>query len=326
MGAQAPPDLSALGLDEARLDHTWEVYRQRASFQWITTDPENSAFVSMTCVAALPRRGLLLTEPWHVQHVPASCLATRRHVNSSGMSDPPGPYGAPSPPATPCSDPAKWKTGAAALTIATGPDLLIISNVSSVAECCAACKAYVRPNKGRSPGCGVWFYNGLAAARKCFLKSHAGPDKVTPPSPSFAAGYGDYHTSGWCQYTGSFQSPPEQGCPAPGGKTCACASTAVIGKGIGWELGWAAHRQHWTRLVSLHRWLGQAAHVEVTTLFGESYEYDCILAGEAKGFAPMNAKNPRGSGCWGDPGNGVQIGWFLWGEALARKAAGLPPV
>ena len=80
------------------------------------------------------------------------------------------------------------------------------------------------------------------------------------------------------------------------------------------------------RTVSLHRWLGQAAHVEQTTLFGESYVYGCIKSGEEHGFAPLNAKNPRGAGCWGDPGNGVQIGWFLWGEALARKAVGLPAV
>ena len=66
--------------------------------------------------------------------------------------------------------------------------------------------------------------------------------------------------------------------------------------------------------------------MEQTTLFGESYVYGCIKSGEEHGFAPLNAKNPRGAGCWGDPGNGVQIGWFLWGEALARKAVGLPAV
>eukprot|EP01052_Picozoa_sp_SAG31_P025940 SAG31_NODE_2313_length_5956_cov_3.390302_2_plen_271_part_00 len=238
------------------------------------------------------------------------------------LCEPVGPYGDHPPAPTPC-DAGKWKIGVEALSIASGPDLLII-NSSNAAGCCAACKNYIRPNKGRAPGCGAWFFNGEAG--KCFIKSHAGPDKVTPPSPKFAAGYGQYRDDGWCQFTGSFQSPPMLGCPAPGGKTCACASTAVIGKGIGWELGWAAHRRAYTRLIALHRWLGQAAHVEVTTLFGESYVYDCILEGEAKGFAPMNSKNPRGSGCWGDPGNGVQIGWFLWGEALARKAVGLAPV
>jgi hypothetical protein len=71
---------------------------------------------------------------------------------------------------------------------------------------------------------------------------------------------------------------------------------------------------------------GQAAHVEQTTLFGESYGYDCIKHGESNGFVPLNSTNPRGSGCWGDPGNGVQIGWFLWGESLARSAVGLPTV
>jgi hypothetical protein len=44
------------------------------------------------------------------------------------------------------------------------------------------------------------------------------------------------------------------------------------------------------------------------------------------GRRPISAKTPRGDGCWGDPGNGVQIGWFLWGEALARKAVGLSPL
>jgi hypothetical protein len=109
------------------------------------------------------------------------------------------------------------------------------------------------------------------------------------------------------------------------GKTCACPSFSVIGKGIGWELGYAALRKQYTRLIVLHRWLGAAAHVEMTSIFGESYVYDCIKTGEQHGFSPMNKSNPRGSGCWGDPGNGVQIGWFLWGEALARKAVGLAP-
>ena len=61
-------------LGQAKLDNTWHTYRRLASFQWVNSDPENSAFVSMT------------------------------HVNSSGYTDPPGPTGAngPSPPPTPC--------------------------------------------------------------------------------------------------------------------------------------------------------------------------------------------------------------------------------
>jgi hypothetical protein len=117
--------------------------------------------------------------------------------------------------------------------------------------------------------------------------------------------------------------------PAGGGPTqsCACADNGVIGKGLGWELGWAAQRGQWTRLISLHRWLGQAAHVEQTPLMAETLGYDCMKRGEAHGFVPpISDDHPSGAGCWGDPGNGVQIGWFLWGEGLARFAAGLPVV
>ena len=186
---------------------------------------------------------------------------------------------------------------------------------------------------GGNKACAAWFFNGASTDCSghgcCYIKSSAQPDTVTPPSPRFAAGVGPGASSngddGVCAYTGSFQSPAAKACPAPGGRTCPCPSYAAIGKGIGWELGWAAFRGHYTRLISLHRWLGQAAHVEQTTLFGESYVYDCIKQGEAEGFAPpLTPAHPRGAGCWGDPGNGVQIGWFLWGEALARAAVGLP--
>jgi hypothetical protein len=43
-----PAALAALGLDQDKLDNTWDTYRRLASFQWVTTDLENSAFVSMT--------------------------------------------------------------------------------------------------------------------------------------------------------------------------------------------------------------------------------------------------------------------------------------
>ena len=51
----------------------------------------------------------------------------------------------------------------------------------------------------------------------------------------------------WCAYTGTFQDPAHA-CPAPQGKTCACPSLSVIGKALGWELGWAAHKKAYTRL------------------------------------------------------------------------------
>ena len=187
--AATPETLQALGLDEAKLDRTWDAYRRLASFQWVTTaNPENSAFVSMT------------------------------HVNSSGLTDPPLPYGPPSPPpATLCDDAGphgcQWKVGKEALTIGTGPDISHLPAVSNASQCCTACKNFVRPNKGRAPGCGVWFYNGIS--KVCYLKSHGSPDTITKPSPLFAAGYGSYSESVWCEFTGSFQDPPMVGCPAP---------------------------------------------------------------------------------------------------------------
>jgi len=87
-----------------------------------------------------------------------------------------------------------------------GPDFKTITN-STTAACCAEC--------GKSSRCGVWFFNGLS--QTCFLKATAGPDKVTPPDPSFAAGYSAGHPADeWCTFTGTFQDPPDEGCPAPG--------------------------------------------------------------------------------------------------------------
>ena len=51
--------------------------------------------------------------------------------------------------------------------------------------CCAACSGAASKHGGQ---CGVWFYNG--ESKVCYLKTSAGPDKVTKPSPLFAAGYG----------------------------------------------------------------------------------------------------------------------------------------
>lgn len=85
---------------------------------------------------------------------------------------------------------------------------------------------------------------------------------------------------------------------------------AVIGKGLGWELGWAAHRADWQRVVALLRWLGAVAgqmpvHCKAKPctpssggMLGESYFYARYLAGEWY-FA--------------DIGNAEQASWFLWG-------------
>lgn len=314
---------SALGLDVGRLDRTWAEYRRAGSFQWLNPTHEYSAYILTT------------------------------HVNSSGWLD--YPTALPRPPAPPPPKPTKcspqsWLSGAKALELGHGPDICnpkdrdaACQNITDAAGCCAACAASRQPQissremfpsaaeQEGEKGCAAWFFNGASTDCNghgcCYMKSSADADKVTPPDPRFAAGIGPgdpVADAGICSYTGDYRDPPARACPAPGGKTCPCASYSAIGKSIGWELGWAAFRGGFTRLISLHRWLGQAAHVEQTTLFGESYVYDCIKEGEASGFQPFTPKNPRGAGCWGDPGNGVQIGWFLWGEALARAAAGLP--
>ena len=108
---------------------------------------------------------------------------------------------------------------------------------------------------------------------------------------------------------------------------CPCPARVVIGKGLGWETGWAAHRGRWTRLLALTRWLGAAHHVERQPLFGEDLDYDCIKAlerGDAAGGA--GTVPPSNGRCWGDAGNGVQIGWWVWGQAVMRRKLGLLPL
>ena len=106
-------------------------------------------------------------------------------------------------------------------------------------------------------------------------------------------------TDAWC-YTVSW---PFGGSCKPG---CPCPARVVIGKGLGWEIGWQAHRERWTRLIAITRWLGAAHHVEKQPLYGEDMDYDCLKAlEEGKTVAPSNGR------CWGDAGNGVQIGWFV---------------
>ena len=77
------------------------------------------------------------------------------------------------------------------------------------------------------------------------------------------------------------------------------------------------HRR--TRLIAIHRWLGAAHHVEKQPLYGENLDHDCIKAFE-RGGTTVSPSNGR---CWGDPGNGVQIGWFVWAEALLRRKLNL---
>jgi hypothetical protein len=95
------------------------------------------------------------------------------------------------------------------------------------------------------------------------------------------------------------------------------ADLAVIGKGLGWELGFAAASEDWQRITALYRWLGavagdvpvhcKGAPCTPTTagMLGESYFYTRFLADEWY-FA--------------DLGNAEQASWWLWGTDLAEKA------
>jgi hypothetical protein len=85
----------------------------------------------------------------------------------------------------------------------------------------------------------------------------------------------------------------------------------VIVKGLGWELAYAAYRKDWQRLAVLYRWLGAAA--ANVTLYREQYNYDCIRLGQYNW-----TRQPQT--CWGDTGNGEQIGWFVWGSTVAQHA------
>lgn len=231
-----------------------------------------------------------------------SAMVANTHINISGVLSPPF---AKNPNVTSCSAPNTWRRGEKALEIGAGPDLCqpqdansVCASVSSPGDCCALCS--------NTSACTSWFFNGDATDRChghgcCFIKSSASPDRVTKPSANFFAA-----------------SAPDSWCPVNGGARCdvgcPCGQQEVIGKFLGWEIGYAAYRQRWTRLIALHRWLGSAAHVEMTTLFAESYDYDCL----------RRHAWTAGGKCWGDPGNGVQIGWFLWGEALLRRTLELP--
>jgi len=84
---------------------------------------------------------------------------------------------------------------------------------------------------------------------------------------------------------------------------------AVIVKGLGWELAWAAFAGDDRRLLTLARWLGFAAGTFNITLPAESYGYDCMRLHQ--------------SDCYGDAGNGEQAGWLVWGMSIALRRLGL---
>ena len=277
-GANGAPliPVSELGISPERLDNTFRTYATRGSFLWMNEDLETSAMVQAT------------------------------HVNASRLQAPPystGPL--PPRPSFPPSSCAKPLRGQDALLVASGPDAWN-QVLPDPGACCAKCEEVGVQT------CGTWFYNGKS--KRCILKVDGSPDQQTPPPydqyfGGVASKAPPHHFSNdssmWCPHK-SWAGPCDPGCP--------CPFTDVIGKAIGWEIGWAAFRERWTRLIAIHRWLGAAHHVEVEALFGEHMDYPCIKAMEhGEKIAPTDGK------CWGDPGNGVQIGWWVWSEALMRR-------
>jgi hypothetical protein len=284
-GGTAPlTPVAQLGIDEERLENTFNAYAKSGSFLWLNEDESLSALVQTT------------------------------NVNSSRLRDPPyrapgplppAPTPAPPPPLQTCSAPL---TGAAALKIAQGQDAWS-GGMASFHLCCAKCTV-VGPTV-----CNIWFYNG--DTKQCYFKLNAQNDPVTKPSPNFYAGRLHNTPSPppvaeeWCATV----SWPFGGTCHPG---CPCPARVTIGKAVGWETGWYAHKERWTRLIAMTRWLGAAHHIEKQPLFGEDLDYDCIKAAEqGKTVAPSNGR------CWGDAGNGVQIGWWVWGQAVLRRKLGI---
>ena len=84
---------------------------------------------------------------------------------------------------------------------------------------------------------------------------------------------------------------------------------AVITKGLGWQFAWAAYTGDARQLLTLSRWIGFAAGNVNLTLPAESYGYDCMRLHQQS--------------CYGDPGNGEQAGWLVFGISRALKYAGL---
>ena len=218
-----------LGIKPEILDSTFETYATSGSFLWLNEDEELSALVQTTNVNSSELR----SPPFRTEPLPP----------------PPPPF-----PASSCSSPLRGKQ---ALLIASGLDAFR-GELPSFGACCKKCE-----DAGLKV-CEAWFYR--SDTKLCFLKPHAGPDHVTVPSHAFYAGRSSHAAPmppppapEWCKTVSwPFGGSCEPGCP--------CPARVVIGKGLGWETGWAAHRERWNRLIAITRWLGAAHHVRAQPL------------------------------------------------------------
>ena len=109
---------------------------------------------------------------------------------------------------------------------------------------------------------------------------------------------------------------------------------AVIGKGFGWELAWAARRGDWQRVTAMQRWVGQwtnsfrvSKNDPTVPFVGKHYFAEVFTYSEYRKNRPI-AGEPgwpvagSGGGYENDPGNGEQVCWYVWGSAVARNLLG----
>eukprot|EP01043_Picozoa_sp_COSAG02_P028280 COSAG02_NODE_1708_length_11229_cov_14.784097_1_plen_723_part_00 len=109
---------------------------------------------------------------------------------------------------------------------------------------------------------------------------------------------------------------------------------AVIGKGFGWELAWAAHRGDWQRVVAMQRWVGQwtngfrlSKNLPSVPFVGKHYFAEVYTYSEYRDRRPVLGEPDwpiaGSSGSYeNDPGNGEQACWFVWGSAVVRNLLG----
>ena len=72
-------------------------------------------------------------------------------------------------------------------------------------------------------------------------------------------------------------------------------------------------------MIDHHNYIITHQHArQVEALFGEDLDYDCI-----KGLEEGRRVSPSNGRCWGDAGNGVQIGWWVWAQAVLRRKLGV---
>ena len=122
--------------------------------------------------------------------------------------------------------------------------------------------------------------------------------------------------------------------PLHGQPFVAQVDEAVLGKGFGWELAWAAHRGDWQRVVAMQRWVGQwtnsfriSKNLPNVPFAGKHYFAEEYKYAEYRTWRPVSGEpNWPVAGSGGsyesDPGNGEQVCWYVWASAVVRGLLG----